>query len=407
MTISNSSFAPDARLWLAIGVVAIATLHASSMVLAEEEMQPAATLTPSSSALTYSGYNSPLRTQLSNLWAFVEQASITRGIWRTLKENKSLESARIASTPTTAAGRLISILSQINIGLREKPSGKLFVISANSYANLLSFVTDGTVDGLTDHKESTLNRLIEKIETKSGQSMKNVILNESRATSRERSKAVKISSATPSGTSTTTEKSRSTDKATIEKRYREDAQFAAASWQDQLLRQTLAGAMAGAGLEMVITVSYKTFVDGRPPWVWEDADTAEVAWATGSGAAFGALGTAATWTLNHRYPSLPLWMTSATVTSSMHLIRESLKMMVHQDDAPTFTELGKSLPATLVMSIGAYIGEQMSPLPLVGAVLGAISGRIAIGAIDTYLQEHINQIPNPPRIQNIQGTVLP
>ena len=367
-------------------------------------------------------YNRVLRTQLGNLWAFVESAVISRTVYQAVtRPVKPAHSDRITSdhgalhtgmpgvrgsvshlTPASnsAADKLISVLTQVNADLRSNPQGKQFILTQGVFSDLNNFMRGTDVAGITSDKENTINSLIGRIEAKAQVNLSQVVLD---ATQASRSQKKNAKSVTPftepqqhvehkGGWRGRSESPAAADPLpdgkTIARRMESARTYT--NWQDQLLRQTLAGAMVGAGLEAVITVTYKSVYEQRPPWAWDDTDTAEVARAAASGAMTGAVSTAATWALRNQYPSLPLWMTSTIVTGSIHLMKESAKIATMRDDALTLRQLAESMPATLAMSITAYLGEQISPVPLLGSIAGAITGRIAVGVAHNYLLQYLN-----------------
>ncbi len=358
-------------------------------------------------------YNRLLRTQLNNLWAYAEGAVITRAV-RQAFISSGEQSRRAPGVQTSAvqvrsdlgspADILGAVLHNIYLNVRSGTSagGKKFLITEGAYSSLVEFMKGNNIEGMDPADKTYIKTLIGKIEVNNGISMKQAVLDGTRASTGEQRGAISIESFVPlkraneekwlsqRGSQTTQADSSTLPDAQTITRRMEHAR-ANINWKDQLLRQTLAGAMVGAGVEAVITVTYKSVYEQRPPWTWEDSDIAEVAMAIAGGALTGAVSTAATWALRGNSQSgIRLWMASTIVTGSMHLLKESAKIATFSEDALSVQQLAESMPAILVMSLGAYFGEQLSPIPLVGAIAGAVSGRIATGLAHSYLQTYLN-----------------
>ena len=366
----------------------------------------------------YRHYNRLLRTQLSNLWAYVEGAVLTRSVWdaitQPLRHTHPLDTGIPGVTGTatpitafsdTATDKLVSILTQINEELRTSPKGKHFLITSGTFSNLHNFMNGTDVQGMSKEKMTVLDSLIKGIKEKANLDMKQIIANSTGATSSQKKGAITISPFAQQGL---TERQAAADSIhsddgmlpdghTIARRMERARVYT--NWKDQLFSQTLAGAMAGAGIEAVITVTYKSVYEQRPPWLWDDSDTAEVATAAAGGALFGALGTAANWALQYRLKDSMLghlWITNTIVTGSLHLLKESAKIATLRDDALSLGQLAESMPATLVISLGAYIGEQATRIPLAGAITGAVTARLAVGVAHNYLHHYLNATSAPP-----------
>ncbi|CAM3773913.1 hypothetical protein [Parendozoicomonas haliclonae] len=356
----------------------------------------------------YHQYNNLLRNQMSNLWGFVENAAVSRAIWHAVHDKEKPAKAQTRDGGWFSWGwlglggkaplgeQLVDVLKQINIDLRSNPDGKKFLLTKALYDGLADVLDEKTIKGVSRDNLSDINVLIDKIEQKSKSDIQDIIFNVAAATGREKRGAKNITPAASKAADAAKKYADATQDPSapspevITRRMNNANSYT--DWRDHLLRQALAGAMLGAGVEAVITVTYKSAYDGKHPWNWDEKDKAEVATAAFDGAVTGGVSTAATYMLTSKYPGVPLWVSSALVTGSIYLVKESVKIAAGSEDAASMRDMAQAVPMALALSLSSYIGESAChPVPLLGAIAGALTGRLAIGVASNLLEKMIEE----------------
>ena len=159
--------------------------------------------------------------------------------------------------------------------------------------------------------------------------------------------------------------------------WRVSQELLAISWRVQLLHHALAGAVTGGALQAIFTMGEKSLKESLPPWCWKAGDISDISQSFIQGALYGSAATTATWITSY-YTGMPVWLAGALIAGTIQITHETFRAFLPDTpDIPLKTILW-SLPATTVMSLGAALGDQISPIPLAGSLGGIMAARMAM-----------------------------